>query len=102
MAGRLSGLATVAATAPFVGMVGTVRGIVGSFLGCGCEKSAMVAAIARNMSQSMIPAAYGLALALVASWGYKYLSARLSEFDGEMRNAVTDLPGYLSGGGIRP
>jgi biopolymer transport protein ExbB/TolQ len=88
----LSGLATVAATAPFLGMFGTVVGIVNSFVGCDGEKSVRLAAVVNLLSQSMIPAAYGLALAIVASWGYKHLSARLSEFDREMCKAVSDLP----------
>jgi biopolymer transport protein ExbB/TolQ len=60
-----------------------------------------MAAIAERLSESIMPAALGLAVAIVASWGYKYLSARMSEFDIEMRDAVRDLPDYLAGFGFR-
>jgi biopolymer transport protein ExbB/TolQ len=96
MARGLCGLATVAATAPFVGMIGTVWGIINSFPSCGCEKSALMAAIADLLSKSMMPAALGLAVAITASWGHKYLSARMAGFDIEMRYAVQDLPVYLA------
>jgi len=96
MAGGLCGLATVAATAPFVGMIGAVWGIVHSFPGCGGEKSMCMAAIANLLSESMMPAALGLAVAIIASCGHKYLSARMADFDIEMRNAVQDLPVYLA------
>jgi biopolymer transport protein ExbB/TolQ len=96
MAHDLYGLATVAATAPFVGMIGTVWGIVNSFPGCGGEKSACMAAVAELLSESIMPAALGLAVAITTSWGYKHLSARMAEFDIEMRNAVRDLPDYLA------
>jgi biopolymer transport protein ExbB/TolQ len=96
MARGLCGLATVAATAPFVGIIGTVCGIVNSFPSCGCEKSAVMAAIADLLSKSMMPAGLGLAVAIIASCGHKYLSARMADFDIEMRNAVQDLPVYLA------
>jgi len=48
------------------------------------------------LSESIMPAALGLAVAIAASWGYKHLSARMAEFDIEMRGAVRGLPGYLS------
>jgi biopolymer transport protein ExbB/TolQ len=77
-------------------MVGTVWGIVDSFRPCGCEKSAFMAAFADLLSKSMMPAALGLAVAIIASWGHKYLSARMADFDIEMRDAAHDLPGYLA------
>ena len=96
----LSGLATVAATAAFVGMIGTVWGIFDSFRGGSGERSAMMAAIADRLSQSLITTALGLTVAIMASWAYKNLSAQMADFDIEMRNAVRDLPDYLAGRSI--
>ena len=101
MARGLCGLATVAATVPFVGMIGTVWGIVNSFPGCGGEKSTCMAAVADLLSESLMPAALGLAVAITASWGHKYLSAQLADFDVEMRNTVRDLPDCLATCGVR-
>ncbi|SPF46883.1 exported hypothetical protein [Candidatus Sulfopaludibacter sp. SbA4] len=96
MARGLCGLATVASTGPFAGMIGTVWGIYGSFPACGADQWTCMAAIAELLSESIMPAALGLAVAIAASWGYKHLSARMAEFDIEMRGAVRGLPGYLS------
>jgi len=71
MARRLGGLGTVAATAPFVGMIGTVWGIFNSYPGCGGEKSACMAAVVDLLSKSMIPEAFGIAVAIIASWGHE-------------------------------
>jgi biopolymer transport protein ExbB/TolQ len=95
MARGLRGLATVAATAPFVGMFGTCWSIVNSFTGCGGEKSTCMAAVAALLSESIMPAALGLAVATTASVGYQCLSGRMADFDLEMKEAVRDLPGLL-------
>ena len=91
----LCGLATVAATAPFVGMIGTVLGIRNSFPGFDGEKSAILAAIADRLSDSMMPTALGVAVSVTACWAYRYLSVQMADFACEMRNAVLDLPNYL-------
>jgi len=96
MARGLRGLATVAATAPFVGMFGTCWGIANSFPGCGGEKSTCMAAVAALLSESIMPAALGLAVATTASVGYKYLSGRMAGFDLEMSDAVRDLPDLIA------
>ena len=92
----LYGLATVAATAPFVGILGTVWGIFNSFPGCSGDRWTCIAAVANLLSRSMMPAAWGLALAVTASSGYRHLSARMADFDAEMENAVRDLSQYLA------
>lgn len=95
MARGLRGIATVAATAAFVGMFGTCLGIINSFVGCGGDKATCMAAVAALLSESIMPTALGLAVATTASVGYKYLSGRMAEFDLEMRDAVRDLPEFL-------
>ena len=96
MARGLYGLATVAATAPFVGMFGTVLGIFNSFPGCSGDRATCMAVVADRLSQSMVPAALGLAVAITASSSHKYLAARISDFDIEMRNAIRDLSDSLA------
>ena len=56
----LSGLATVAATAPFVGMLGNVVGIIESFVGVNGEKTAIMAMTAGRLSDAIVPTACGL------------------------------------------
>jgi len=96
MALGLRTLGTVAATAPYVGMIGTVWGIFNSFPGCGGERSMCMPAVADLLSKSIMPTGIGLAAAIMASWGHKHLSARMADFDIEMANAVRDMPDYLA------
>jgi biopolymer transport protein ExbB/TolQ len=88
MARGLDGLATVAATAPFLGQLGTVSGIFGSFRGVNADKRTIMAALAHDLSKAMVPAALGLAVAIQASAGYRYLRSCLADFDIEMNHAA--------------
>ncbi len=97
MARGVSGLATVAATAPFIGMFGNIIGIYNSFPGCGTEKTTYMAIVMGLLGRSLIPTALGLAVAIMAAVGWRYLGGRLAEFDAGMAEAVLDLPGWLSG-----
>jgi biopolymer transport protein ExbB/TolQ len=96
MARGLDGLATVAATAFFVGTIGTLCGMVNSFVGGGGERSTYMAAIVALLADSLMPCVAGLAVAITASTARQYLSARLDYFDMEMRNAAREMPGYLA------
>ena len=58
--------------------------------------TAFMAAIAEGLSESMMPAALGLAIAITALWGYKCLSIQMEKFQTEMRNAIFDLTDYLA------
>lgn len=89
MARGLDGLATVAATAPFLGLLATVFGIIGSFRGCGGNRASCMGALAGYLSGSLAPMAFGLAVAIIASAGHRHLRARVADFDTEMHHAVT-------------
>jgi biopolymer transport protein ExbB/TolQ len=95
MSRGLSGLATVAASAAFLGLLLTVRGIVASFTACGCEKSVMMANIMRSLGEALVPTVYGVGVAVAASFAYQLLQAQVEVFDVEMRAAVLELPGQL-------
>jgi biopolymer transport protein ExbB/TolQ len=72
-----------------LGMMGTIWGIFNSFPGSGGEKSACMAAIADLHSKSITPAEFGLAVAIMASSGQKYLSRPSSQlrYRNRYRNA---------------
>ena len=91
----VNSLATIASVAPWLGLLLTLRGIVFSFGGGGGEKTAMMAALANRLSESLMPAALGLVVAIPALWWYKYLSSRVQDFDGEMEEATADLVSCL-------
>jgi biopolymer transport protein ExbB len=81
----LNTVASVAATAPLVGSVGTVIGIFNTFGGGSTERSTLMFWMLKHLTQSMVPTALGLVVALLAFCGYKYLLARLEGFDFEMK-----------------
>ncbi len=94
--GGLYSLATIASLAPWVGIFGTILGIVNSFQGVTGEKTAIMAAFAKRLSESLWPMAFGLLVGLVSLWFYLYLSTKLRTIDLEMENASLDLLNQLS------
>ena len=55
-----------------------------------------MAAFCELLSEAIVPAALGLAVAIIASWGYQHLSARMAGLDLEMQTAVRDMPCWLA------
>ena len=89
-------LATIASTAASVGIVGTTIVVVTSFKGCPCGSDyTFAAAIAKSIGDGLAPTAWGLVIAVLASWSYRYLCIKLEEFDAEMRVATLDLANCL-------
>lgn len=77
----LSFLATTANTAPFIGLFGTVWGIMNSFHSIGLSKSASLATVAPGISEALVATALGLAVAVPATVGYNLFMGRLSQVD---------------------
>jgi biopolymer transport protein ExbB/TolQ len=92
----LSGLATIASVAPWFGLLITLIGIVGSFVGCGGEKSACMAALADRLANALVRCALGLFVGLLSLCYYRYLSGQLEELEIEMRNMALELANVLS------
>ncbi len=78
MNSSLSFLATAANTAPFIGLLGTVVGIMNSFHAIGLMKSASLATVAPGISEALIATALGLGVAIPATIGYNYLMGKIS------------------------
>lgn len=91
MKGRLTDLASIAATAPLLGFLGTVFGIAHSFQSFGSSKSTILAGDTLRISAAMAPGAFGLIVALFAYWSYRYLSLQLETFEREMHGARLQL-----------
>jgi len=77
----LSFLATTANTAPFIGLFGTVWGIMHSFHSIGAAKSASLATVAPGISEALIATAIGLVVAVPATVGYNAFQSRLAMVD---------------------
>lgn len=83
-------LATTGSAAPFIGLFGTVWGIMASFHDIGLRGSASLAVVAPGISEALVATAAGLAVAIPAVIAYNYFSNRLTEIENEMENFSTD------------
>jgi biopolymer transport protein ExbB/TolQ len=91
----LSTLATVGSTAPFVGLFGTVVGIVNAFQGLKLAESAGIGAVAGGIAEALITTAFGIFVALPGVWMFNYFSSRVDSFVIEMENSSSELIDYF-------
>jgi biopolymer transport protein TolQ len=83
-------LATTGSSAPFIGLFGTVWGIMDSCHQIGAKGAASLAVVAPGISEALIATATGLAAAIPAVMGYNYYVAKLKELDSEVENFSND------------
>lgn len=93
---RLSALATIGATAPFVGLLGTVVGITNSFIGIARSGGGGIEAVAGGVGEALVTTAVGLLVAIPALWLYNYFIARLEELFAELAYVSDELIDWLS------
>jgi len=91
----LGGLATIGSTAPFVGLFGTVVGILNAFRGISQEKATGLAAVAGGIAEALVTTAIGLFVAIPAVMMFNYLTGRVEAFDVEMDNSSSELIDYF-------
>jgi biopolymer transport protein ExbB/biopolymer transport protein TolQ len=91
----LSGLATIGSTAPFVGLLGTVIGIIGAFQGMKAAEGTGIAAVAGGISEALIETAFGLLVAIPAVWAFNIFTNKVEAFTIEMDNSSSELIDYF-------
>src|SRR3954464_2824996 len=91
----LAVLATVGATAPFVGLLGTTMGIVNSFEGMSSSGSGGLSAIGGGVAEALITTAFGLIVAIPALWAFNYFSTKIDNLTAEMTYVSTRTLDYL-------
>jgi biopolymer transport protein ExbB/biopolymer transport protein TolQ len=91
----LAVLATVGATAPFVGLLGTTMGIVNAFTGMATSGSGGITAIAGGVAEALITTAFGLLVAIPAVWAYNYFSTKIDNLTAEMTYSSKEMIDYL-------
>jgi len=91
----LSTLATIGSTAPFVGLFGTVVGIINAFKGISTEKSTGLGAVAGGISEALVTTAIGLFVAIPAVWMFNFFTGKVDGFDVEMDNSSSELLDYF-------
>ncbi len=99
----LSFLATVGSTAPFIGLFGTVIGIIRALVKIGAAGQASIDAVAGPVGEALIMTAVGLAVAVPAVLAFNWLQARNKKINESLNAFSNDLLGYLaSDGRVRP
>ena len=88
-------LATIGSTAPFVGLLGTVVGVISAFQGIAATGSGGLGAVSAGISEALIETALGLVVAIPAVWMYNYFTGRLEYFNVEMDNSSSELVDYF-------
>jgi biopolymer transport protein ExbB len=91
----LGGLATIGATAPFVGLFGTTIGIINAFQGMKTEETAGIAAVAGGIAEALVTTALGLFVAVPAVWAFNYFTNKIETFTVEMDNSSSELIDYF-------
>ena len=91
----VASLATIGATAPFVGLLGTVVGIINAFQGIAATGSGGLGAVSAGISEALVETALGLVVAIPAVWFYNYLTGRIEYFNVEMDNSSSELLDYF-------
>ena len=88
-------LATVGATAPFVGLLGTTMGIVNAFTGMAQSGSGGLSAIGGGIAEALVTTAFGLLVAIPAVWAYNYFTTKIDNLTAEMTYVSKEMIDYL-------
>lgn len=91
----LGGLATIGATAPFVGLLGTVIGIINAFTGMAETGSGGIGAVSAGIAEALINTAIGLGVAIPAVWMFNYFTGQIEFFGIEMSNSSSELVDFF-------
>ncbi|HSK43533.1 MAG TPA: MotA/TolQ/ExbB proton channel family protein [Candidatus Binatia bacterium] len=91
----LGGLATIGSTSPFVGLFGTVIGILNAFKKISEQKATGLGAVAGGISEALVTTALGLFVAIPAVMMFNYFTGKVEAFDVEMDNSSSELVDYF-------
>lgn len=91
----LAVLATVGSTSPFVGLLGTVFGIINAFAAMGASGSTGIAAITVGIAEALIATGFGLMVAIPAVWFFNYFQTKIDNLTAEMTYVSKEMIDYL-------
>jgi biopolymer transport protein ExbB/biopolymer transport protein TolQ len=91
----IGSLATIATTAPFIGLFGTVIGIINAFQGMAATGSGGIGAVSAGISEALVTTAFGLAVAIPAAWMFNYFTGRIERLQVEMSNSSSELVDFF-------
>ena len=91
----LSILATIATSTPFIGLFGTIFGIINAFRGMALTGSGGIGAVAGGISEALVTTAVGIGVAVLALWVFNSLNTRVEVFDAEMSNTSSQVVDFF-------
>jgi biopolymer transport protein ExbB/biopolymer transport protein TolQ len=91
----MGALATIGATAVFVGLLATTLGVINAFQGIAASGSGGLGSVSKGISEALVGTAVGLFVAIPAVWFYNYLTSRIEFFSVEMDNSSSELVDYF-------
>jgi biopolymer transport protein ExbB/biopolymer transport protein TolQ len=91
----LGGLATIGSTAPFIGLFGTVFGIINAFTGMAATGSGGLAAVSAGIAEALITTGFGIGVAIPAVMAFNYFTGSLERFQIEMTNSSAELMDFF-------
>ena len=91
----MGSLATIGATAVFVGLLATTLGVINAFQGIAATGSGGLGAVSAGIAEALVGTAIGLFVAIPAVWFYNALTTRIEFFNVEMDNSSSELVDYF-------
>lgn len=91
----IGSLATIATITPFIGLFGTVIGIINAFHGMALTGSGGIGAVSAGIAEALVATAFGLGVAIPAAWMFNYFTAQLERLSVEMSNSSSELVDFF-------
>lgn len=91
----LNTLATIATSSPFIGLFGTIAGIINAFRGMAETGSGGLGAVSQGIAEALITTAFGIGVAIIALWCYNFLNTRIEVYGAEMSNTASEIADFF-------
>ncbi len=88
-------MATIATSSPFIGLFGTIFGIINAFRGMALTGSGGIGAVAAGIAEALVTTAFGIGVAVIALWTFNTLNTKIEVYDTEMENTTSQLTDYF-------
>jgi len=91
----LSTLATIATSSPFIGLFGTIAGIINAFRGMALTGSGGIGAVAGGIAEALLTTAFGIGVAIIALWCFNFLNSKVEIYSAEMSNTSSEVVDFF-------
>ncbi|NOR21175.1 MAG: hypothetical protein GQ476_00535, partial [Candidatus Aminicenantes bacterium] len=86
---------TIATSSPFIGLFGTIAGIMNAFRGMAQTGSGGIGAVAGGIAEALVTTAFGIGVAILALWLYSFLRTRIDIYSAEMANTSSEIVDFF-------